>query len=76
MTTPYVETLEDRAAWQGEVLAELAATMQVIGCECGEMSPASTPPMMYREWLLCCRNKAFRAGRAFAGLDLWLGVQP
>ncbi len=41
--------------WQDEVLHEVAQTLSQLGCSHGkgEAQFGATPPMMYREWIIC-----------------------
>lgn len=39
-----------------EIVIEIGKTLEHLGCRHGE-GHANTPPMMFREWLLCCVGK-------------------
>lgn len=70
----------ENALWQGEILAEVAGTLDALGCRHGLHDAGHTPPMMYREWLLCCVGKREDEKRALVEalekIDTWLRYQP
>ena len=44
-----------------EILGEIAGTLKELGCDCGPNAHLSTPPMFYREWMLCVMESAIRS---------------
>ena len=43
------------------ILDEIAGTLKELGCSHGPDAHLSTPPMFYREWMLCVMGSAIRS---------------
>ncbi len=52
--------LEDDSMFCNEILDEIKQVLITLGCSCGPDSHKATPPMFYREWLLCVVGKRER----------------
>ena len=44
-----------------DILDEIAGTLKELGCSHGPDAHLSTPPMFYREWMLCVMGSAIRS---------------
>ena len=61
ISTEEFDLLRQNAEMDEEILAEIAGTLKELGCDCGPDAHLSTPPMFYREWMLCVMGSAIRS---------------